>query len=97
MAENQVSFSDLTERLERIEKGLLSQKTVLNFTDFCIYVGISKSHGYKLTSTREVPHFCPNGKTLFFSKEEIDQWLLRNPIKTIATLKREVKGGAKSC
>ena len=52
MAENQVSFSDLTERLERIEKGLLSQKTVLNFTDFCIYVGISKSHGYKLTSTR---------------------------------------------
>lgn len=97
MTENHVSFSDLTERLERIEKGLLSQKTVLNFTDFCTYVGISKSHGYKLTSTREVPHFCPNGKTLFFSKDEIDQWLLRNPIKTIATLKREVKGGTKSC
>jgi excisionase family DNA binding protein len=100
MAEIQVSLADLlqqqAERLERIERGLLVQKTVLNFTEFCAYVGISKSHGYKLTSGREVPHYCPNGKTLFFNRTEVDNWLLRNQVKTTTALQAEVtkKAGA---
>lgn len=89
MAENQI----ILEYLERIEQGLLAQKTVFNFEDFCNYVGVSKSWGYKLTSQRAVPYFCPFGKTLFFEKSEIDQWLLQNPIKTKKQLEREVLGG----
>ena len=83
------------EQLDRIEAGLLAQKTVLNFDDFCRYVGISKSYGYKLTSGRSVPHSCPNGKTLFFEKAQVDSWLLQNPVKTTLQLKKEVKGGAR--
>ena len=78
-------------RLERIEQSLLSQKTVFNMTDFCLYVGISKSWAYKLTSQRAVPHYSPNGKTIYFNKSEIDKWLLQNPIKTTSQLKLEVK------
>lgn len=80
------------ERLDRIEKGVLGQKTVLTFEDFCIYVGISKSFGYKLTSTRKVPHFCPNGKMIYFEKAQVDLWLLQNPIKTKKQLEKEVLG-----
>lgn len=92
MAENQ----EIIERLERIEKGLLAQSTVLTFPQFCKYVGISHSHGYKLTSEREVPHYCPNGKKLFFDKTEIDSWLLRNRVATTAELQGQVsqRGGA---
>lgn len=79
------------ERLDRIERGLLAQKTVLSFDDFCRYVGISHSYGYKLTSGRLVPHSCPNGKTLYFEKAEIDRWLLQNPVKTASQLTKEVK------
>ena len=68
MAENQILlaqyFEQTNARLERIEEGLIAQKSVLNFEDFCKYVGISKSWGYKLTSQRAVPHYSPNGKTL---------------------------------
>ena len=81
-------FEQNNQRLERIEQGLLAQKTVLTFDDFCRYVGISKSWGYKLTSQRAVPHYSPNGKTLYFEKAQIDKWLLQNPVKTISQLKK---------
>lgn len=86
-------FQHTTEHLDRIEKQLLSQKSVFTFDEFCRYVGISKSYGYKLTSTRAVPHYCPNGKTLYFEKSEIDKWLLQNPVKTTAQLQKEAKEG----
>ena len=95
MANLEISLAQFIEqnnqRLERIEISLLSQKTVLNLSDFCRYVGISKSWAYKLTSQRAVPHYSPNGKTLYFDKVEVDKWLLKNPVKTIPQLKGELK------
>ncbi|MBA4852402.1 helix-turn-helix domain-containing protein [Emticicia sp. BO119] len=97
MAENQIQiaeyFQQTNERLDRIEQGLLSQKTVFTFEDFCKYCGFSKSWGYKLTSSRAVPHYSPNGKTLYFEKVEIDKWLLQNPIKTQKQLEKDALGG----
>ena len=68
----------LDERLSRIENMLLSQKTVLNFDEASVYTGLSKSHLYKLTSTGGVPCYKPTGKKLYFDKEELDEWMLRN-------------------
>jgi excisionase family DNA binding protein len=39
---------------------------------------LSQSHLYKLTSAGSIPHYKPNGKKLYFNREELDQWLLRN-------------------
>jgi excisionase family DNA binding protein len=89
-------FEQNNQRLERIEQGLIAQKTVFTFDDFCRYVGISKSWGYKLTSQRAVPHYSPNGKTLYFEKAQIDKWLLQNPVRTVTQLKNiAVEGQAK--
>jgi excisionase family DNA binding protein len=97
MAENQISlaqyFEQNNQRLDRIERATLAQKTVLTFDEFCRYTGISKSWGYKLTSARAVPHYKPNDKAIYFQKEEVDKWLLQNPIKTTSQLKLEAKGG----
>lgn len=70
--------TELDERLSRIENMLLSQKTVLNFEEASVYTGLSKSHLYKLTSTGGVPCYKPTGKKLYFDKEELDEWMLRN-------------------
>lgn len=70
--------SELDERLSRIENMLLSQKTVLNFNETAVYTGLSKSHLYKLTSSGGIPCYKPTGKKLYFNKEELDEWLLRN-------------------
>ncbi|NEW77992.1 MAG: helix-turn-helix domain-containing protein [Gelidibacter sp.] len=73
---------NIIERLDRIEKMLKTQqamqKQVLNFHETCTYLELSQSHLYKLTSTGAIPHYKPNGKKLYFQREELDQWLLRN-------------------
>jgi excisionase family DNA binding protein len=96
------NFQRIEERLSNIEALLLSQKTVLNFVEVAAYTGLSKSYLYKLTSTGGIPCYKPQGKQIYFSKHEIDQWLLQNrkattdelesQASTIVTLK---KGGAK--
>ena len=48
---------------------------VMNFEGFCKYVGCSRSHAYKLTSNNAVPFSRKNGR-LWFSKTEIDNWLM---------------------
>ncbi len=73
-------------KLEKIEELIISQsvlqKSILTFTETCLYLELSRSHLYKLTSQNEIPHFCPNGKKLYFNREELDQWLQRFRKKT---------------
>lgn len=52
-------------------------KTIFNLEEFCQYCNISRQTGYKLTSAGSVP-FSRRGKRLYFSKVEIDTWLLQN-------------------
>lgn len=80
-------------KLERIEKLLETQqamqKQVLNFNDACIYLELSQSHLYKLTSTGSIPHYKPNGKKLYFNRKELDNWLLRNRSNSIDEIEQE--------
>lgn len=77
--ENQNELLKQFEQLRKVVSlNILLQKPVLNFQETCQYLDISSSHLYKLTSKRAIPHFCPNGKKLYFKRDELDVWLLRN-------------------
>ena len=69
-------------KLNSIEKMLQEQnllkKEVLNFNEAAIYLEVSHSHLYKMTSTGAVPSYKPNGKKLYFNRKELDNWLLSN-------------------
>jgi len=73
----------IDQKLDRIERLLLHNKSVLTFEEACEYTGISSSYMYKLTAKKKIPHSCPNGKMLFFEKKKLDIWLLQNERKTI--------------
>ena len=76
---NEILILEKLERLEqRIGEQNLLMKEVLNFNDACNYLDISASHLYKLTSQKSIPHFCPQGKKLYFNRAELDEWLQRN-------------------
>ncbi|KAA6341744.1 hypothetical protein EZS27_010468 [termite gut metagenome] len=79
----------MEKRLEKIENLLLGHKDVFTFEECCRYTGISKTYMYKLTCTNKVPHFKPHGKTIYFSKEEIDRCLMKNPVKTAEQIEQE--------
>lgn len=72
----------IIQKLENIETMLKEQnllrKDVLNFNEACAYLDISASHLYKMTSQKQIPHFCPQGKKLYFNRAELDEWLQRN-------------------
>ncbi len=70
------------QKLDNIEKLLVEQsllkKEVLNFNETALYLEVSHSHLYKLTSTGAIPAYKPNGKKLYFNRKELDVWLLSN-------------------
>jgi excisionase family DNA binding protein len=85
--------SQILEKLERIERMLIEQnllkKDVLNFAEAAVYLEVSHSHLYKLTSVGGIPAYKPNGKKLYFNRKELDSWLLSN--KQISTSEIEDK------
>lgn len=76
MAEEE--YKEITARLDRIERRLLSQKETLSIDELAEYTGWKKSHIYRMTSQRVIPFYKPMGGNLFFKRSEIDEWLTRN-------------------
>ena len=80
---------NILRKIESIEKMLKEQATLqkeqtmlqkerLDFNEACLHTGFSHSHMYKLTSKGEIPFSKPNGKKIYFSRKDLDVWLLRN-------------------
>lgn len=95
-------FEIIIKKLIAIERRLISVESKIDYkpktTDITEimtlkqlsdYASLSKSLIYKLTSSREIPH-SKRGKRLYFSKLEIDEWLLKQKIKTIDEIQNEV-------
>jgi len=82
--------NNIYEKLEKIEKLLnaqtLLQKPVLDVNEAAEYLSFSKSHLYKLTSKQLIPYSCPQGKRLYFRREELDDWMLRNKVDVIDSM-----------
>jgi excisionase family DNA binding protein len=84
MVKNEMSITDylqqIDERQQNIEKMLLSQKNVLTFNEAAVFIGISKSHLYKLTMANSLPFYRPRGKMIYMDRVELENWLLQNRI-----------------
>ena len=90
MANEELILDKLSEIANKLDEQNLLQKTVLNFNEACSYLDVSQSHLYKLTSTRQIPHFCPQGKKLYFNRTELDVWLQRNRQSTNEEIEQAV-------
>jgi len=95
-------MEEIIERLNAIERKLdelaALNKETLNFKEAARYLDVSRSHLYKLTSAKEIPHYKPRGKQVYFEKRELDQWLLQNRQTTKSEIEQAaidyvVKGG----
>jgi len=76
--------------IEGLLKNLLSiQTNVLSVKSLMIITGWSKGYIYKLTSKGVLPFYKPNNKTIFFKKDEIENWLCRNKVKSSEEIEAE--------
>lgn len=102
---------DITSVIKRFEKGFNeiknnidlikhSTKEVLTLKEVAEYTGLSRSYLYKLTMSQQIPFYRPNGKCLYFNRQELEQWLQSNRVSTQAELAQNaqtycMKGGRK--
>lgn len=101
METQKVTLHDLHLQLLSLQSTLVGTKEVMKLQEVAAYTGLSLSYLYKLTMSGILPHAKPNGKQIFVSKKELDQWLLSNGRKTDEQITTEAatysatKGGAK--
>lgn len=77
--------TELQTELQQIKQLLLlfNNKTVLTPDEVSLMYGLSKDYLYHLTSERVISFHKPNGKKIFFDKEEVENWLLQNRQDTV--------------
>ena len=66
-------------------------KEVLTSNEAASYMGVSKSYLYKLTMERQIPHYKPMGKMMYFNRQELEQWLQSNRASTDAELAQQAQ------
>jgi excisionase family DNA binding protein len=71
--------SCIVEVLGTIFNDFNPQRDLCDLAEACKYLGFSKSHIYKLSSKYKIP-YRKFGKRLFFSKKELDEWILRTSV-----------------
>jgi len=64
--------------IKELRESSTSLKNILGIQEASEYTGYSKGYLYKLTSTNAIPYSKPNGKKIYFSKEDLDLWLMSN-------------------
>jgi len=83
-------LTEIRELKKLIFEQNMLQKEVLNFNEAAVYLEVSHSHLYKLTSTGTIPAYKPNGKKLYFNREELNRWLLSNRQASVSDIEEEV-------
>ena len=61
----------------------ISKKEVWTIEDVATYSKLSKSTIYKLVSARKIPHSKPNGKVIYFKRDDVINFLLSNPTERV--------------
>ncbi|PQJ12639.1 DNA-binding protein [Flavipsychrobacter stenotrophus] len=66
------------ERINNTSTCQCQSKGILSVKEACSFMDISKSYLYKLTHHKLLPFFCPNGKKIYFKKDDLTAWMLKN-------------------
>ncbi len=60
---------------------LITARQLLTVDDVSVLTGMTKQYLRLLCHQREIPHYKPRGRLVYFDKDEITAWLKRNRIE----------------
>lgn len=60
------------------------KEEILSLNEATVFLKMSKSCLYKITSQKQIPHYVPGGKKIYFRKSDLENWLLQNRITPIS-------------
>lgn len=76
---------------EKLTSMVLAQKPFLTTKELSKYLGLTEAYIRKMTHNREIPHYKPMGKNLYFCREEIDEWVLQSRVATAEEIRSEAR------
>lgn len=68
---------------------LLAAKNVLDLDDVVLLTGLSKGYIYKLTCKKEIPYYKPNGKLIYFDRQEVEKWMKQNRVNSVVEAEQQ--------
>ena len=81
---NEAADNAILQRLDEIKAlTLLQAKKVLTVADVAALYGYSKSYVYKMACEGKIPYYKPDGKGIFFNRDELDRYFLTNRFNAI--------------
>lgn len=64
-------------------------KEMLTLDEAAEYIGSSKSLFYKMTASRGITHYKPNGRVIYIDRKDLDELLRTNPVYSKKALERQ--------
>ena len=83
--------AELEKRVRNLEDKFDSGKEVLTLQEAAQYMGIARSSLYKMTSNQTIPFYRPNGKLIFFERDDILTWIRRNRVFSTEEIEEEAR------
>ena len=83
--------AELEKRVRNLEDKFDSGKEVLTLQEAAQFMGIARSSLYKMTSNQTIPFYRPNGKLIFFEKDDILSWIRRNRVFSTEEIEEEAR------
>lgn len=84
-------IAELEKRVRNLEDKFDSGKEVLTLQEAAQYMGIARSSLYKMTSNQTIPFYRPNGKLIFFERDDILSWIRRNRVFSTEEIEEEAR------
>jgi excisionase family DNA binding protein len=78
---------EVNENLRRAQ--IIAHKEILSFKEALIYLDVSESFLYKLTSKKAIEFTKPIGK-IYFKKSSLDNWMLQDTSTSARVLEEDI-------
>ncbi len=75
--------------LKEIEAKMFMIKEMMTLDEAAEYLGASKSLLYKMTASRGLTHYKPNGRVIYIDRKDLDELLRTNPVYSKKALERQ--------
>jgi len=76
------TLEDIAQRLDRLERlAQMSVKNIVTINEVAMLTGYSVKYLRLLIAKREIPHYR-RGNRLYFSRDEIEDWMMGTRIPT---------------
>jgi excisionase family DNA binding protein len=90
---------EITDLKTILSKVFIATKETLDFEETALYINLSHSYLYKLTSQSLISFYKPSGKKIYFKRSELDDWVLKNKVYSATELEEKavnhIVGGSK--